>query len=390
MRPWPPARGDADAHAGHGAHGCGPGVGASAPRRAGRRAVCAARRVVPPRRHRCRRARGRGHRARRRSRDRRGIDRGLCHARSSPRHSRVASSVRCPRERHSRSRCYRLTSCRCSPPRDRRRSSPTSARDRSGRRPLRARHPRDRRRIAAVCPPATLVTPSDAVLSCSSPPAQPATQGSCCASVDRCQRPRHLRALAIHARYDIGVSWLPLHHDMGLVGMLLGPGLPPARRTVLLPPLAFVKRPTLWLKAIAKLPRHRELRAVIPPTRWPRADSRPSDCDQLDLAPLARGRLRRRADRPVRARSASPAPSSACGFRRTGVHAVLRAGRARRRRLASPPPGRGLVIDVVSGAARLAVAMASRCRALAPTSDARRIVSCGRAARRTRPGGRRS
>src|SRR5205823_869796 len=44
---------------------------------------------------------------------------------------------------------------------------------------------------------------------------------------------------------DIGVSWLPLNHDMGLIGMALGP-LFSARRGVLLPPHVFVKRPGEW------------------------------------------------------------------------------------------------------------------------------------------------
>ena len=50
---------------------------------------------------------------------------------------------------------------------------------------------------------------------------------------------------------DIGVSWLPLNHDMGLIGMALGP-LFSARRGVLLPPHVFVKRPGEWLRAISR------------------------------------------------------------------------------------------------------------------------------------------
>ena len=50
---------------------------------------------------------------------------------------------------------------------------------------------------------------------------------------------------------DSAVSWLPLYHDMGLVGMALGP-LYAARPAVLLTPQAFIKRPAEWLKAMSR------------------------------------------------------------------------------------------------------------------------------------------
>jgi fatty-acyl-CoA synthase len=50
---------------------------------------------------------------------------------------------------------------------------------------------------------------------------------------------------------DSAVSWLPLYHDMGLVGMALGP-LYSARPAVLLTPQAFIKRPADWLRAISR------------------------------------------------------------------------------------------------------------------------------------------
>jgi len=50
---------------------------------------------------------------------------------------------------------------------------------------------------------------------------------------------------------DVAVSWLPLYHDMGLVGMLLG-ALYAVSPAVLVPPHTFVRRPAEWLRAITK------------------------------------------------------------------------------------------------------------------------------------------
>jgi fatty-acyl-CoA synthase len=50
---------------------------------------------------------------------------------------------------------------------------------------------------------------------------------------------------------DVGVSWLPLYHDMGLIGAWLTPlhfGLPLA----VMSPLAFLSRPERWLRAFQK------------------------------------------------------------------------------------------------------------------------------------------
>jgi acyl-CoA synthetase (AMP-forming)/AMP-acid ligase II len=48
-----------------------------------------------------------------------------------------------------------------------------------------------------------------------------------------------------------GVSWLPLYHDMGLIGCLLLSVLHPGPLT-LLPPELFLARPALWLRALSR------------------------------------------------------------------------------------------------------------------------------------------
>jgi acyl-CoA synthetase (AMP-forming)/AMP-acid ligase II/acyl carrier protein len=49
---------------------------------------------------------------------------------------------------------------------------------------------------------------------------------------------------------DTGVGWLPLYHDMGLIGYVLQT-LYAGGETVLMPPLAFIQRPVRWLQAIS-------------------------------------------------------------------------------------------------------------------------------------------
>ncbi len=50
-------------------------------------------------------------------------------------------------------------------------------------------------------------------------------------------------------RDDVVVSWLPLYHDMGLIGAWLG-ALYFAAPLVVMPPLVFLSRPSRWLRAI--------------------------------------------------------------------------------------------------------------------------------------------
>ena len=79
---------------------------------------------------------------------------------------------------------------------------------------------------------------------------------------------------------DTGVSWLPLYHDMGLVGMSLGP-LYGARSVVLMPPEMFVKRPAEWLRAITG---YRATVSYAPNFAYDLCVRRVKNLDGLDLS----------------------------------------------------------------------------------------------------------
>jgi fatty-acyl-CoA synthase len=104
---------------------------------------------------------------------------------------------------------------------------------------------------------------------------------------------------------DVVVSWLPLYHDMGLIGCLLGAASYPGP-LVLLPPENFLARPALWLRAVA---RHRGTISAAPHFAYAHAADRvrDEDLEGLSLAswrialdgaePVTAGALRRFANR---------------------------------------------------------------------------------------------
>ncbi|MDI3283625.1 fatty acyl-AMP ligase [Polyangium sp. 15x6] len=57
--------------------------------------------------------------------------------------------------------------------------------------------------------------------------------------------------LSIRDGVDHGVSWLPLYHDMGLIGFVIAP-VYHRNPITFLPPLLFLKRPARWLESISK------------------------------------------------------------------------------------------------------------------------------------------
>jgi acyl-CoA synthetase (AMP-forming)/AMP-acid ligase II len=81
---------------------------------------------------------------------------------------------------------------------------------------------------------------------------------------------------------QLGVSWLPLYHDMGLLGCLLVAVYYPGP-LVLIPPENFLARPALWLRAIA---RHRATLSISPTFGYALAARRvrEEDVGGLDLS----------------------------------------------------------------------------------------------------------
>lgn len=81
---------------------------------------------------------------------------------------------------------------------------------------------------------------------------------------------------------DVGVSWLPLYHDMGLIGMLLT-AVWSGNDAIIMSPVLFLKRPTVWLDTIS---RHRATVSFAPNFAYELCLRRvkPSQIEALDLS----------------------------------------------------------------------------------------------------------
>jgi 1-acyl-sn-glycerol-3-phosphate acyltransferase len=146
---------------------------------------------------------------------------------------------------------------------------------------------------------------------------------------------------------DVFVSWLPLYHDMGLIGAWLG-SLYHSVPAAISPPLRFLSRPESWLWAIH---RRRGTLSAAPNFAYELCVRRIDDAalTGLDLSswriavngsePVSPETLRRFAERFAR-----------YGFRREALMPVYGLAECAVG-LAFPPPGRGPSIDRISRAA---------------------------------------
>jgi fatty-acyl-CoA synthase len=204
--------------------------------------------------------------------------------------------------------------------------------------------------------------------STSSPKGVVLTHRNLAANIDAFHAP-HLLATTAD---DLGVSWLPLFHDMGLVGMSLG-ALYASRSAVLMTPEMFVKRPIEWLRAIA---RYRGTVSFAPNFAYDLCVRRVKERDLVDLD-LSSWRVAGCGAEPIHAATldAFAAKFAAAGFRVTSflpsyglAEHVLAATFAER--------GRAPIVQHLDGAALAQ----RRVAVLAAAADATTVsmVACGR------------
>jgi len=170
---------------------------------------------------------------------------------------------------------------------------------------------------------------------------------------------------------DVFVSWLPLYHDMGLIGAWMG-GLYCAFPLVVMPPTAFLNRPSRWLRAIQ---RYRATLSAGPNFAYEicatRVDER--DLEGLDLSswriafngaePVSPGTLERFTKRFGRYGLRPEALTPVYGLAECAVG------------LAFPPLGRGPRVDRVRRAPLMSTGDAVA--AQEGETDVLRFVGCG-------------
>ncbi len=171
---------------------------------------------------------------------------------------------------------------------------------------------------------------------------------------------------------DVGVSWLPLYHDMGLIAAWLGclyHGIP----VVILPPLAFLARPARWLWA---LHRHHGTLSPAPNFAFDLCVAKVRD-DEIEGLDLSAWRLAMNGSESVSPDTIERFTRrfAAYGFRPEAMCPVYGLAEASVG-LTVPPPGRLPRVDRVSRD------VFARTRTAAPAAEHEasplRFVSCGR------------
>ncbi|HSK77309.1 MAG TPA: fatty acyl-AMP ligase, partial [Thermoanaerobaculia bacterium] len=170
---------------------------------------------------------------------------------------------------------------------------------------------------------------------------------------------------------SVVVGWLPLFHDMGLIGNVLQP-LVCGGQCVLMSPVAFLQRPRRWLEAISK---YRATTSGGPNFAYELCVRRipPEERERLDLSSW---RVAYNGAEPVRAETLDrfAAAFAASGFRRESFYPCYGLAEATLF-VAGGAPGRGFRTEAVDAAAlERHETVPAR-----PEAPARLLVGCGRA-----------
>jgi len=171
---------------------------------------------------------------------------------------------------------------------------------------------------------------------------------------------------------DVFVSWLPLYHDMGLIGAWLGSlciGFP----LVVMSPMSFLVRPARWLRAIS------DQRATLSaaPNFGFELCARKAHDDELEGVDLSSLRMVFNGAEPV---SADTLDRFEARFRPFGLQPGVLApvyGLAEAAvGLAFPPPGRPALVDRIARESLIRNGVATP--AAVDATDVLRVVACGR------------
>ncbi|MGB7542702.1 MAG: AMP-binding protein [Burkholderiales bacterium] len=171
---------------------------------------------------------------------------------------------------------------------------------------------------------------------------------------------------------DTFVSWLPLYHDMGLIGAWLGSlyyGIP----LVIMPPTAFLSRPSRWLRVIHQ---YRATLSAGPNFAYEILASKVAD-DDLQGLDLGSWRIAFNGAEPVRAATLERFARrfERCGFDARAmapVYGLAECGLG----ITFPPLGRGPLIQCID---RRALEREGRAVPIRPdAATAMRVVGCGR------------
>jgi len=171
---------------------------------------------------------------------------------------------------------------------------------------------------------------------------------------------------------DVFVSWLPLYHDMGLIGAFLG-SLYAGMTLVVMSPLAFLARPERWLWAIH---RYRGTLSAGPNFAYELAARRIPDA-ALDGLDLSCWRLAFNGAEAVNADTMTRFADrfGRCGLRPQAITPVYGLAEASVG-LLFPPLGRGIVVDRIDRSVFMQQHRAQRARPRDP--HALHFVACGR------------